>query len=111
MKRIQFNGVEYSVTFKYDRRTSKTKKRGRSCPTDLESTTCVILSGPVGSKDTEKVVAHRGSCAQFIKDNPNRNVARHEALERALSAAPDGPELRKAILDGLKLRLTGCTTE
>ena len=24
MKRIQFNGVEYSVTFKYDRRTSKT---------------------------------------------------------------------------------------
>jgi len=111
MKRIQHNGTEYSVTFTYERKVTKKKVRGKVAPTDLERTTCTILEGQIGSKDTEKTVAHKGSCSQFIKDNPNRNVGRHESLSKALSNVPNGPELRKAIIEGLKLRSSGCSTE
>ena len=112
MKRIQINDKEYSIKLTYGTGKSvhnvtikddgdglgKMQLRGTR---DVESTTCTVLVGKIGTKDDEKIVLVEKTVKRNHKDKPNHKYARKVAIEGALSSLPR--ETRKEIWGTLQL--------
>ena len=105
MKSLEYNGNSYIVNFSYQSKTVTYKKK----PVAVETTTCEILSGPIGTKRQDMSVLSKCSVTQHPGDTPNRVVARTISLIGAMKGFPR--ELRAAIPTAMKIRMHLSKTE